>query len=268
MSHEDLRRPAAVEVVVIPFDTSQPLYSINVAAVEDRDTEDNKSLASPHIRVTQVLTSIIEPEIPENVVPTLLLRQRNDVASLYAFHDPSQNREWPNIHATRLAIACGLFSFRFHGNVVLVRGTIHNLQPLELNDILSACCISPDLRDSTLAALVEVKSHDIATTAVPEWIGNACRYNYQDVLVLRKLADVMNSPSVFDDDEENVENCTSEASNGHVSPTHDKIVTPKPREFVTKVSLCLHCRRPSSTLCSTCSGAYFCAQSLPCRRDG
>ena len=38
--------------------------------------------------------------------------------------------------------------------------------------------------------------------------------------------------------------------------------------FVTKQSLCLHCRRPSDNLCPGCDAAYFCKAPRPCQTVG
>lgn len=222
--------------VLIPGDDASPLQSLLVPA-EER------------------FATIIDPKNAINVIQSLLIRPTSEQPGLYGHHDPSATAmTHPNVRATRLAMACGLFSYRFHGDVIVSRG-----RHLAVDEIFSACCVSPDLR-----ACLSL------TVTIPEWLGNACRDNYHDADVLSRLAQVMNRPSEADENEDF--DARSTASEDDPSGRDDK-ANPSSAdiaksEFVTKVPLCLHCRRPAFTLCPDCSGAYFCEPPATCRRNG
>lgn len=270
----------AVEVVIVPSDVSQALYSASIATAVDGQVAQvrlGSQSSQPCVlqkNFTELLESAIQPDVSDNVIPTLLLRQRNDTFPLYAYHDPTKYREQPNVRATRLAIACGLYSIRFHGPVVLSRGAIHNVQSLDMNHIFAACCISSDFRESALNVVASAMGVPIITASAPDWIGNACRYNYLDMHVLRRLADVMNVSSKFDDHDDEIEEIQVNDKICISSDVIPRIIERKSgsnqilKEFVTNVPLCIHCRRPASTLCSECSGAYFCESPATCRKDG
>jgi hypothetical protein len=220
----------SITVVLVPWDDSKPLITL--------------------IIVQSGIASIVDPSDPTNVVKTLLIRPIHQQPGLYAHHEPST--QYPNVRATRLAMACGLFRHRFHGDVILSRGP-----HLRRADILAACCISADLRPSMI-------SH----TKVPEWLANACRNNYHDAAVLTRLADVMNRPDGCDEDDDSDSSVDDDGSNDEESLGNSQIDKAAKDEIVTKVTLCLYCRRPASKLCEDCSGAYFCEPPATCRTDG
>lgn len=206
---------------------------------------------------------------------TLLLRPSDAAPGLYVHHGPGE----PNLRATRLSMACGIFAARLHGNVILSRSAGVDLS---IKDVDTACCLGPDLRTTVLAEvrlLANGASPPSADCAihVPEWVGNATFQTYHDSPVLQRLAAAMKEDKVSDR-EESSESSSSSSSSDDDSTESDPQSSSGPvkessnelpqQEFVTKVPLCLHCRRPASTLCSCCDGAYFCDAPRACRIEG
>jgi hypothetical protein len=240
--------------VLVPWDERQPLESLTVAS----------NSISILIHATDTI----------NVDSTLVLRPTADLPGLYAHHyshhitttctiddKHEENLQGPNIRATRLAMACGLFRFRLRGNVILTRGTLGCTSGgiLLLEDVLGACSVSCDLR--------WIKQ-------LPDWLGNAAHHNYHDALVISRLATVM-SRSDRDSDQEDTDVNDSEGDedqeyNGSLtdSSTTGNRRSVSMNETVTTVPLCLHCRKPAPQLCPDCKGAYFCDPPALCRFMG
>ena len=255
----------AVTVVLVPWDEAQPLQSMMLAE--------------------EGIARRINSDDPINVISSLLIRPTADqTPGLYVHHEPAAAaaataaQQHPNVRATRLAMACGLFSHRFHGDVILSCGQQlhHNLA---LGEISAACGITSDLRPAfelaaAAAAVVETSS-SIAEAASSVWLGNAARNNYHDAAVLSRLAQVMNRPNTGHDNDEADSVCSSDTDdddddNTSEHPKNQDPASTKKERFVvvSKVPLCLHCRRPASQLCQGCSGAYFCEPPATCRKDG
>jgi hypothetical protein len=241
--------------VLVPWDESQPLESLTVA--------------------TKSISSLIHATDTINVVCTLVIRPTEDEPGLYAHHYShhittttssctiggmdEENLQGPNIRATRLAMACGLFRFRLSGNVFLTRGTLGCTSGgiLLLEDVLGACSVSCDLR---------------WVKPLPHWLGNAAHHNYHDALVISRLATVM-SRSDQDSDQSDTDVDDSEGDddqeyNGSLMGSSNNRRSVRMNEMVTTVSLCLHCRKPAAQLCPDCRGAYFCDPPAVCRLQG
>jgi len=113
----------------------------------------------------------------------------------------------PNIRATRLAMACGLMSMRFHGMIILVRSnptaSVGRKRWFDVtaDDIRGPCEVSPDLRTTLQAEALQqlLLHHQLSTTmttcTTPLWIKNAAEQNYHDAAVLARMAEVMDSSS-------------------------------------------------------------------------
>lgn len=188
---------------------------------------------------------------------TLLIRPtENRVPGLYAYSSSSQT---PNIRATRLGMACGLLSLRFHGDVLLFR---HFHTSLTSADIHAAACVSPDLRPSVQAAMGN------PDPIVHTWLSLAAQQNYHDAAALEEFAKVMTAKeddvdesddgSDDDDDDKNEDESKEEEDENETVETHN---------FIAKQPLCLHCRGPSNVLCEGCQGVYFCAPPRTCRTN-
>jgi len=232
-------------VVLVPWESSRPLQTLEI----DIDHALDETLAN---KIAPDKHSML------NVIKTLLVRPSDHSPGLYAHHLPDQNQ--PNVRATRLAMACGLFAMRLRGDVVLSLSARQS--SLAIEDVECACCISQDLRPCILAEL----SPSGVSLSVPEWLGNASRSNYHDAAVLKRLAEVMKPTSGNDDNSSEGDEHNKSSRSDDIDTTQDEKICIT-REFVTTVPLCLHCRRPALHLCEVCSGAYFCDPPSMCRQD-
>lgn len=217
-----------------------------------------------------------------------------NLAGLYAYYvapTSETNLELqPNVRATCLSMACGLYSQRFFGDVFVSRlgyfpdnqGAYRmsnwSLTALELR----YACETPDLRVEIIQKLFQ--DEPIEEASLPLWLTEAAKENYEDAAAISLLSSAMlqgknmkfrnsNYPessideSGYESDSSSVA-CESESKNilagkdGEFCATSSKIC------FVTKVPLCLHCRCPSNNLCPFCHGAYFCPEPKNCSRAG
>jgi hypothetical protein len=212
---------------------------------------------------------------------TLLIRPRSIAEpGLYAYHESSPT---PNIRATRLAMFCGHWAFRFYGTVILsTDGTLtdnvtsaHSSGSLsdyfEEIVVLATHPYSPDLRVNLQIQKEEELSP--VTPALPispssDWIGNAAREHYQDTEAIQFLQRVMQP----DYSEESNEEQHAELDGDIVNRRHPLMTTTTTsnivtlNECVTHVPVCYLCRKPASTLCVLCQGVYFC--SIDCEHKG
>ena len=241
-----------VAAVLVPYRDDEPLQSLDL----EYETLDDG--------VADVLQT-------SEVRKTLLLRPSDAAPGLYAHHGPGE----PNIRATRLSMACGIFAARLYGNVILSRSAGADLS---VKDVDAACCLGPDIRTTVLAELrlltgLAFPSVADCATQVPDWIGNATLQTYHDSAVLQRLAAAMKEDKVSDRESSSSSSSSDDDSTGSdpqssSGPEKESSNKSQQREFVTKVPLCLHCRRPASTLCSGCDGAYFCDAPRACRIEG
>ena len=282
--------------VVIPWDEERPLrseslqHSDNISSNDDDDDDDDSNDDDlEDVAVSRLLG--------DSVRLTLLVRPGEDrVPGLYAY-SASHRDVRPNVRATRLAMACGILDVRFRGDVLFWR---HFGTSLDMNDIAFAACHSPDLRRSVQQEFrnrvqhgksgVEDKDDDgggsggdgcVDNVKIPHWLASASQQNYHDRAILSKFATAMVSAADDDDDDDGDgdDNHEREHEQGQGrddkdsdDSTTDKVSgsdpgsTPQKRLMITKVPLCLHCRRPSDELCVDCGGAYFCSDR--CRQEG
>ena len=166
-------------------------------------------------------------------VPLLRPSVRNDTKNsttyapgLYAYYRSSssvgvsssehhQPRPSPNIRATRLAMACGLFATRLSGPVVITRRQTCSFplwRDVTTEQLYGPCELSPDLRSQTLQTRMRtqlqlqqhysnnnqeerktmiVEFNNKNTITVPLWIQNAAQQNYHDAAVVARIAEVM-----------------------------------------------------------------------------
>lgn len=257
-----------VHIVKISWDDSLPLTVEEIN--NDGGDENNGTNNTLEQNFGDAIPTYLESRATSQnavIVETALLRNSESVAGLYAysFSNISQSTvSHPNIRATRLAMACGLHSQRFTGDVYIGRlGYMTNqLTNLDLcmYDIQNACECSPDLRQETLVTFTDV-STDVSS---PEWLEDAAQMNYHDGGFLAALANAMNRTEISDDDddddsdeEDDVSSSGSDESNPKSSMSEQRVLT--------KIPLCLHCRGPASTLCSECEAVYFCDAPRKCK---
>jgi hypothetical protein len=187
---------------------------------------------------------------------SLLIRPTADRGpGLYAY---SACQGTPNIRATRLAMACGLLSLRFQGDVLLFR---HFGTSLSLSNVYGAACVSPDLRPCIQQELG-------SNTPIPRWLIQAAQQNYHDAAVLREFAQVMTETSPKKQNRaERITlgadcDCDEDGGNRDAIDDANDDTTP---QFIAKSPLCLECRRSSNVLCPDCQGCYFCQPPQTCR---
>lgn len=105
--------------VLVPWDESKPLASLTISEYD--------------------IVNRINSRDSINVRNTLLIRQTPiGVPGLYVHHEPQEN-DPPNVRATRLAMACGMFHFRLRGDVILSRG--RHCYGLHVEEVADACCV-------------------------------------------------------------------------------------------------------------------------------
>ncbi|KAL7559501.1 hypothetical protein ACA910_010315 [Epithemia clementina (nom. ined.)] len=235
----------------------------------------------------------------------LLLRPSKEQPGFMAYYQDQdgggkrpnkQNSSNNNKRATCFAMTCGLLNARFVGDVVVLKvmPIIQKRNPgecplLSMEQLLAACT-TPDVRPDILVKLVGSLSSSPSSSSpplqeVPQVIEDAVSNNYNDRAVLKKFQDVMKTRASFvsedeisgdfvsfvdsegdafdidddadeDDDDDDVEGASRSSDADGVQFT------------VTRVPLCLHCRRPASTLCEQCEATYFCDAPRKCREEG
>jgi len=209
------------------------------------------------------------------------------------------HRFFGDVYISRL----GYFNFVTHTNTGHGHINGHGEQHRQLRnlsivseEIELACVAGPDLRPDILAQLfpdantdantdnTDAASHrkDV-TRLLPNWLRNAADSNYKDSASLSSLASVMkrqphhpnavdahsDSHSDSDSDSDSEIDNPSESEDNTIQIESDKPEDRQPiKNTVTRVPLCLHCRRPADTLCPGCDGAYFCDASRSCMTDG
>jgi hypothetical protein len=284
-----MRKHSTSVLVVVPWNDHEEIQELKPSLadsfitgchLEDDIYENNVSVN----RYFQTIAGQQHAQInsrDNDIRQTLLIRppshSESGLNSLYAYccSDGEQPPLQPNIRATRLAMALGKWSTRFHGNIVLefriTSPSTELFPPLEIVRLLCDSIMSPDLRLSE---------------RLPDWITSAARENYLDVAVIERLASGMTTPHFDQCDNEEVNNSTDaaggETSNdsydqnrkelldNNESPPNETLAVdlkpnhPQQSTVFGATTLCYHCRRPASTLCPQCRGVYFCELPRTC----
>lgn len=256
----------ALSFVVVPADETLPLESLTLEIQEGENIE---------VLLEQRATSFLGDSIK---LAPLLLPSGDGDAGLYVYSIvPESGQQLArNVRATRLAMACGNLSTRFHGDVLLFRSRGgRGYQNLVIDELYGAACVSPDLRPEIQATLRAEQDFELSIP-VPEWVANAAQQNYHDSVSISRLVSVMNpSVDVDESDESSSSGSSSEdddsALDGGGKNMKNESVpddTDRGKDFVARASLCLHCRGPCDFLCPDCEGAYFCKEPRQCRQIG
>ena len=245
-----------VSTIYVPSDDSLPVSQLYLQGSESN--------------VGDQLPSLLGPLLNNNVEVTVLYRglQLNSSSlrlpnfSVFAYSDElakitsSSSETLPphNIRATTLAMSCGLHAVKFYGDVYLGMFGPRSQEGLPSGNLdaqVSDFVFSPDLRS------LECK----------EWQGEAAAVNYSFSSVLEALSSAM-ARSTLESEDSDSSSCSGDDSDEEViSPPPPPLVpstTPasssSPDSPSTAIrTFCLSCRRPSSNLCPTCLGAYFCS---------
>ena len=276
------------EFVLIPYDLSKSLQTLHL----DQSKYVKKGRCGdllPSFILENFLGTCNEvfdraEMTPEDVKVSPLLRlhraDNGDHFGIYAYNiNINLPIQKPNIRATCLAMACGLHTSRFQGDVFISKLGYDQNQQIMNMDIsekeIRYGCISPDIRKDIISNLLvmkqqdgenEQKANDFETISIPSWLANAAKFNYEDTSALEALAEVMNKNAVLDQTDTSSDEEESLASDD--STENDQICQEEPKNFIAKQSLCLHCRGNCDNPCKTCEGAYFCLEPRLCSKAG
>ena len=291
----------SISIVLIPSDDSKPLESHHISWDRKRNVNSGPFALKVHHRILSVLHNSDKTDSDsesdsddekdmaaiDDRVEVPLLRPAGDSPGLYAYFRSGKRNTTPNIRATRLAMACGLMSMRFQGNLVIARANPSGTprwQNVTTQDLKAACDVSPDLRSNI--------QDDIASdlkfeqSVVPLWIQNAAEQNYHDAAAIAEMINVMKSETKHEDDYENDNSdfdgssCSNNDDDTYNDTDNEELCresipvvtscSPVNDTFIVtaKSPLCLHCRRPTNYLCPGCLGAYFCPPPRDCITKG
>lgn len=185
-----------------------------------------------------------------------------------------------NIRATTLAMAVGLHHKRFYGDVYIGKVKPNGQNESLRKEEIDFCRLSPDLRPEILNTLLSKEQKSTELASISYWLGDAMRDNYRDGGSIAQLAKVMglrgdlNSPDSEDtdgtDDDDDDDSVESDFSREHkeVKGVDEKAIVEQKKESIFNSTLCIHCRGPTSTLCSKCGGVYFCSSPRTCQHIG
>ena len=144
-----------------------------------------------------------------------------------------------NVRATRLAMACGHWSIRFYGTVVLtittttVSGSNHGntarISPSMFQDIQTiASHCGPDVRDTIIATLSasDITSRFTITrsenTCITEWMGNAAQEQYHDRAIVQQFHNIFSKSAPPMDDLDTDEDHSQDDKDDEVNSSSDK----------------------------------------------
>jgi hypothetical protein len=241
--------------VIISEDVDTPLQSIIIhdedSGKDNNNNEDDCLQSSLESMVCDALHISLEL-FGDMASKTLLVRSTTDDAErtipglhAYHFHHPYAANLKPNIRATRLAMALGLYRIRFYGTVVLVReSSSKRLQQqheeeevtasscLLVHDTAMACNVTPDLRHCILTELLlqgcdsntdndtpalHQRAIAMEVTVAPEWMANAAMNSYHDEDALSLLSAVMKRNDLIQQEEDD-----DDINSAKVSRNHDQ----------------------------------------------
>ena len=249
-------QPSMVLIVKIPADSSLPLTEESVA-----------------ISTGDAIPCYLESSINNDAVidTSVLIRRSEDSAGLYAYCISSTSlsiQNFPNIRATTLAMACGLHSKRFVNDVYLGRlgYTSSGLANVDVSiDDIQAAVLTPDLRDGFIREINQSLVDGNIIKTPPDWLCSGAQKNYHDNKSMAALAAAMTRAEEEDGCSGSSSTSTSESEDGNAKQS---VLNRNVQAMKHEVTLCLHCRRPASTLCIECNGAYFCNDSRRCKEIG
>eukprot|EP00956_Cyclotella_meneghiniana_P013413 scaffold19369_cov59-Cyclotella_meneghiniana.AAC.3 len=250
-----------VRIVKIPSNRSLPLSEVNL--------DSTKGDAIP---------SYLDSETNSDAVvdTTVLIRHSQESPGLYAYSISSTSfstQDVPNVRATTLAMACGLHSKRFVNDVYIGR-LGHNETGLTNFDVLAKdirkAVLTPDLRDHTFITEMAQNTSDsghIYAEVAPDWLCSGAMENYHDGKLMASLVAAMTRcEEYYDSDSSTLE---SEADTNLMNDdVQVSSCVNTNTSIANNMTLCLHCRRPATSLCNECNGAYFCEEPRTCKIVG
>ena len=188
-----------VAVVLIPSDLSKPLKTHYISWDETGSAKIDHGILSLLHQDEDIEISNFDAMDDRIEVPLLRPGNSTDSPGLYAYYRSYgrlKSQPTPNVRATRLAMAVGLMSLRFHGDVLIARSHPSG-RPRWSNvtiEDLRGACISPDLRSKNQNELMCGIGDDSVREdmeVAPLWIKNAAQKNYHDAVAIARLRKVM-----------------------------------------------------------------------------
>mmetsp|Transcript_22183 Transcript_22183/g.39892 ORF Transcript_22183/g.39892 Transcript_22183/m.39892 type:complete len:683 (-) Transcript_22183:194-2242(-) len=279
-----------LRIVKIPSDESVPITEEKITLRSSSDDRSRGDVIPAYLQTASAVidtTPLIRMTHPTTTGRKGAIVPSESLAGLYAYSISSTSQSvssFPNIRATRLAMACGRHSHRFMGDVWIGRlgylpgqkdgFALTNLD-LSLSDIEVGSRYSPDLR-SDIVDMIRQNEKVNCDIHVPEWLGNASQKNYHDgaslaaLMVAMTRADGCSEEDESDeDDSSNCSSTTSSMDKNNEATNDNKTTKTKTAPMpLTEITLCLHCRGPASKLCEGCGGAYFCDEPRTCKTNG
>jgi len=282
---------------IIPSNNKAPIESVmlemdtNSTVVGDQIPQYLKSISKKKMKnesIPEAMKSYYIPKFPcEIEVTTLLRTSLTSPSSLnsigiyaYSYINLIENNQksYPNVRATTLAMSMGLHHQRFYGDVYIgkvyaIPGGLSLRNASVEKEEIEACSFSPDLRLGIINGLAT------SSIQIPDWLGNSMRENYRDGSSLVQLAKVMglkggdnDRANESFDDEESDENDSDDDRDDNDDHSHESEeicqLSPTCTKNFFDTSLCIHCRGPTSSLCKECFGAYFCDSPRNCQQSG
>jgi hypothetical protein len=203
----------------------------------------------------------------------------------------------PNVRATTLAMACGLHSKRFYGDITIEKrfGFEQEVTSCPHTEVLAAC-VAPDMRQNILSEMStthrcdkNAASPNNEATTIPDFILESSASNYRDRVIFTALARAMKLesermssrernmtyPGQSNGEVEGLADSDKDSDEVSNSSQSSQLDIENEREdhqrgmaaVKERPTLCLHCRQPATKLCPSCSGAYFCEGSRNCREE-
>ena len=222
-----------VAVVLIPSDLSKPLKTHYISWDETGSAKIDHGILSLLHQDEDIEISNFDAMDDRIEVPLLRPGNSTDSPGLYAYYRSYgrlKSQPTPNVRATRLAMAVGLMSLRFHGDVLIARSHPSG-RPRWSNvtiEDLRGACISPDLRSKNQNELMCGIGDDSVREdmeVAPLWIKNAAQKNYHDAVAIARLRKVMknekkhqqnvgdeNDSNSNDDDDDNCDENDSDSN--------------------------------------------------------
>ena len=264
-------QPPSIHMLLIAYEEKRDLALVDVPSLL-RHEDDAKRQVYPwlvdSIQETQGVNNGHESTNFLHVQTTLLLRPTQTRPGLVAYHLPLPFAVCPNRRATCFAMTCGLFRSRFHGNVLVdfqQVPAVSPLQPEEKQKLLEqlvalARCGAVNSPDARLWSLVDKGCNGL----VRQWILMASRENYHDREAIKRWINITSACNL----KEETSDHSRETTHGKDEEAQASQAYQGVHDFVTNEPLCLHCRKPTSSLCNQCQGAYFCPPPRQCRQQG
>ena len=264
-----------VAVVLIPSDLSKPLKTHYISWDETGSAKIDHGILSLLHQDEDIEISNFDAMDDRIEVPLLRPGNSTDSPGLYAYYRSYgrlKSQPTPNIRATRLAMAVGLMSLRFHGDVLIARSHPSG-RPRWSNvtiEDLRGACISPDLRSKNQNELMCGIGDDSVREdmeVAPLWIKNAAQKNYHDAVAIARLRKVMKNEkkhqqnvgdendSNSNDDDDNCDENDSDSNDDNCDDDDDDDKVTKKETTTKTIKVETSTRKPTDKILANSSSS-------------